>query len=95
MDVRIAISEHRAEIAFAVSSPEAKAAIQQALPQLRETFAASGLQLGDASFGESPRGGGSDQAPRGAGWPDNGRSAGETVTPLPTARSVGLIDLYA
>ena len=51
VDVRIAISDHRAEIAFAVSSPEAKAAIQQALPQLRETFAASGLQLGEATFG--------------------------------------------
>lgn len=95
VDVRIAISEHRAEIAFAVSSPEAKAAIQQALPQLRETFAASGLQLGDASFGESARGGGNDPAPKGAGWPDNGQMSGETAAPLPATRAVGLIDLYA
>lgn len=95
VDVRIAISEHRAEIAFAVSSPEAKAAIQQALPQLRETFAAGGLQLGDASFSESPRGGGNEAAPGGAGWPENGRMTGETAAPLPATRNVGLIDLYA
>ena len=94
VDVRIAISEHRAEIAFAVSSPEAKAAIQQALPQLRETFAAGGLQLGDATFGESSRGS-SDPASRGNGRPDDSRGSGETEVPLAKARAVGLIDLYA
>lgn len=97
VDVRIAISEHRAEIAFAVSSPEAKAAIQQALPQLRETFAAGGLQLGDATFGESPRGSSAngDQASRSQAWPGDGRGGGESAVPLPEARTVGLIDLYA
>jgi len=95
VDVRIAISDHRAEIAFAVSSPEAKAAIQQALPQLRETFAASGLQLGDATFGESRRDGTSDPANRGNSWPKGDPSPGVAATPLPTAQSVGLIDLYA
>ena len=95
VDVRIAISEHRAEIAFAVSSPEAKAAIQQALPQLRETFAASGLELGDATFGESPRGSAGDPSNRGAG-PSEGRpGSGDAAPLLPPARAVGLIDLYA
>lgn len=95
VDVRIAISEHRAEIAFAVSSPEAKAAIQQALPQLRETFAASGLELGDASFGESQRGAAGDPSNRGSGASDGLRGSGETAALLPPARAVGLIDLYA
>lgn len=95
VDVRIAISEHRAEIAFAVSSPEAKAAIQQALPQLRETFAASGLELGDATFGESQRGGTGDPSKQGAGPSDGPRGTVGEAALLPPARAVGLIDLYA
>lgn len=95
VDVRIAISDHRAEIAFAVSSPEAKAAIQQALPQLRETFAASGLELGDATFGESQRGTADDPSSRCTGPSDGRRGTADAAALLPPARAVGLIDLYA
>lgn len=94
VDVRITISDHRAEITFAVSSPEAKAAIQQALPQLRETLAENGLQLGDATFGEARPG---DQGSEADG-DTSARGVNPNGTQAPTllrTTGVGLIDLYA
>ncbi len=94
VDVRITLSDHRAEIAFAVSGPEARAAIQQALPQLRDLLADSGLQLGDTTFGDHrpAEQGGASGGDRPAG---DDRAAG-TATPV-TLRpaAAGLVDLYA
>lgn len=95
VDVRIKVSDNRAEIAFAVSSPEARAAIQQALPQLRETLAGSGLQLGDATFGQAGADSGS-----GYGTPAGNETGPDPAAgvPLQTAArpaATGLVDLYA
>lgn len=94
VDVRITLSDHRAEIAFAVSGPEARAAIQQALPQLRDMLADNGLQLGDTTFGDHrpAEQGGTSGGDRPAG---DDRAAG-TATPV-TLRpaAAGLVDLYA
>jgi flagellar hook-length control protein FliK len=92
--VRITLSEHRADLAFAVSGPEAKAAIQQALPQLRELLAETGLQLGDATFGDhrpEDQGdtAGGDMHARG----DRAATAAAPVALRPAA--AGLVDTYA
>lgn len=93
--VKINITESRAEINFAVTSPEAKAAIQNALPQLRESLAAQGLELGGASVDQ--RAPDAFPAPQNAsGRPGNGGSAeGATGSDAPVRRAVGLVDTWA
>lgn len=87
IDVRITVADQRTEIAFAVTSPEARAAIQQALPQLQEALLEAGLQFGGAAFSDAGHGGGD-----GDGTPAPER----TAEAVPVQRTpAGLIDLYA
>ena len=52
IEIRIAIEDGEALINFAVTHPESVAAIEQALPRLREMLAAGGITLGQASVGD-------------------------------------------
>jgi hypothetical protein len=95
VEVRLAIREGEASIWFGAAQADTRAAIEQALPRLREMFAASGLVLADASvFQGSPR------DPRhGLVRADARRAAGESAEPVPELsaryRRSGLIDDYA
>jgi flagellar hook-length control protein FliK len=95
VEVRLAIREGEASIWFGAAQADTRAAIEQALPRLREMFAASGLVLADASvFQGSPR------DPRhGLVRADARRAAGESTEPVPELsagyRRSGLIDEYA
>ena len=99
VEVRISVQDGSASVAFNAVHPDARAALEQALPRLREMFATQGLTLSDASVShQAPRG---QQAPKqaisaiggvsGAGSDD---STSSTVTALPGNR-LGLVDTYA
>jgi flagellar hook-length control protein FliK len=55
IDVRIVVSDQRADISFMVAHPDANAAIQSSLAELRDQLARSGIQLGQASVGAHPQ----------------------------------------
>lgn len=95
VEVRVAIREGEASIWFGATQPETRAAIEQALPRLREMLAASGLSLADSGvFQQSPR----DPRP-GFAHADARRaameSAGKSDQLLVQGRHLGLIDDYA
>jgi flagellar hook-length control protein FliK len=95
VEVRLAIREGEASIWFGAAQADTRAAIEQALPRLREMLAASGLALADAGvFQGSPR------DPRhGLVRADARRAAGESAEPVQELgaryRRNGLIDDYA
>src|SRR6185437_10080312 len=49
VEVRISVQEGSASVTFNAVHPDARAALEQALPRLREMFASQGLNLSDAS----------------------------------------------
>lgn len=93
LEVRIDVRDGNVSVAFGVTHADTQAALQQALPRLREMLAAAGLQLGQASVQQEARrgshnGGG---APAGGGSPaDNGAGAAPVAV-----RALGLVDDYA
>jgi flagellar hook-length control protein FliK len=94
----IEIDDGRARIAFAASSEETRAAIQQALPLLREQLAAINVRLDDAFVGAGfaerdadPRGG---RLAHGAQDPGTAHEIAAGLAPLrPSADRI--IDVYA
>lgn len=98
IDVRIVVTDQRADIAFTVTHPDANAAIQSSLSELREQLARSGIQLGQTSVGAHPQQPRQPPAPprRETASPPDVSAAAAT---LPPGRSRGLghgsIDIYA
>ena len=60
IEIRIAVVNSEASISFAVTHPETSAAIENALPRLREMLASSGISLGHTSVGGGAPGSGTD-----------------------------------
>jgi flagellar hook-length control protein FliK len=93
LEVRITVSDDQASVWFGAAHADTRAAIEQALPRLRELFEAQGMSLADAGvFREPPR----DQPHSQASSPtlaDDAAAAEESVT-IARAR-LGLIDAYA
>lgn len=93
LEIRIAIRDDQASVWFGAAHADTRAAIEHALPRLREMFAAQGMSLTDAGVSrEPPR----EQLPtpsrQGSGVAE---PASETlVTSLQVSRA-GLIDAYA
>jgi len=57
LEVRIAVRDNSAAVWFGASQSDTRAALEQALPRLRELFASHGLNLTNAGVsGETPRG---------------------------------------
>jgi flagellar hook-length control protein FliK len=97
LDVRISVRDNTATVYFGAQQSDTRAALEQALPRLRELFAQQGLNLTHAGVsGETPQ-----------STPQNGQAAARSVslaaarevnvapvTSAPT-RSQGLIDTYA
>ncbi len=98
IDVRIVVTDQRADISFMVTHPDANAAIQSSLSELRDQLARSGIQLGETSVGAHPQ----DRRPP-AGTPQRDANAnthpGDAPSPggLPPVRprGSGKIDIYA
>ncbi|MFO1401155.1 MAG: flagellar hook-length control protein FliK [Steroidobacteraceae bacterium] len=93
LEVRIDVRDGNVSVAFGVAHADTQAALQEALPRLREMLAAAGLQLGQASVQQETRHGSHNggRAPAGGATPaDNGAGAAPAVV-----RALGLVDDYA
>lgn len=92
LEVRISVTDDKASVWFGAAHADTRAAIEDALPRLREMLASQGLSLSDAGvFREPPR----DQqpAPRTFGGASS-EAAPESEVRMST-RSIGLLDAYA
>jgi flagellar hook-length control protein FliK len=92
VEVRIDVHDNNVSVSFGAAHGDTQAALEQALPRLREMFAAAGLNLGQASVQQEARRGshnGSAAPASGADATDNADGAGPG-----TVRAVGLVDEY-
>jgi flagellar hook-length control protein FliK len=94
LEVRISIKDDQASVWFGAAHADTRAAIEDALPRLREMLAAQGLALNDAGvFKEAPRQQPQFQADRNADAAADA-NATEEVQSVRIAR-LGLVDAYA
>lgn len=94
LEIRIAVNDDQASVWFGAAHSDTRAAIENALPKLREMFASQGLSLADAGVSrEPPR-----QQPNSAAQaPSSGNFAAESGEQAVAAAHVrlGLLDAYA
>jgi len=95
VEVNISVQNGDASVWFAATHPDTRAALEQALPRLREMFANQGMNLADSGVSRQSHGNQSRSgASRGVtgvsavGAPDGSSSASARV-------NLGLVDLYA
>ena len=96
LEIRITIQDDQASVWFGAAHADTRAAIEQALPRLRELFVAQGLSLADAGVShEAPRDRSRPQSAPGmqTGSDGNGEAQGQVVSIA--HRRLGLIDAYA
>jgi flagellar hook-length control protein FliK len=93
LEIRIAIRDDQASVWFGAAHADTRAAIEHALPRLREMFAAQGMSLTDAGVSrEPPR----EQLPMPARQGGAAsESAPEPVSAITVVQRIGLIDAYA
>jgi flagellar hook-length control protein FliK len=92
VEVRIDVRDNNVSVSFGATHVDTQAALEQALPRLREMFAAAGLNLGQASVQQEARRGshnGNAAPASGANATDNADGAGPGAV-----RAVGLVDEY-
>jgi flagellar hook-length control protein FliK len=93
LEIRISVTDDQASVWFGAAHADTRAAIEQALPRLRELFASQGLTLADAGV--------SHQAPQDQSRPQptpgdaSPNSDGEAKVISIAHRRLGLIDAYA
>lgn len=97
IDVRIQVTDQRADISFLVKSSDANAAIQSALSDLREQLARSGIELGQTNVGNQRE---HAQHPSHTPWRGNAQTApvlplADASQPAPQQRASGQIDTFA
>jgi flagellar hook-length control protein FliK len=100
VEVNISVQNGDASVWFAANHPDARAALEQALPRLREMFANQGMNLADSGVSRQSlsQQGSRNQSRSGAsqgvtgvsavGAPDGSSSASARI-------NLGLVDLYA
>jgi flagellar hook-length control protein FliK len=98
LEIQITVADDKTtSVQFNSQHAETRAALQDAMPRLRELFASAGLQLGDAGVsGHAPRSRPQDIFAAAGGVP--GARDGEPTRPSPLVRSIthsGLLDTYA
>jgi Flagellar hook-length control protein len=93
LEINITVRDDKASVWFGAAHADTRAAIENALPRLREMFAAQGLSLADAGvFREPPR----EQAVVKNNTTSTGQGdATEEVTVVSTRARLGLVDAYA
>jgi flagellar hook-length control protein FliK len=97
VEVRISMQDGSASVSFNAAHADTRAALEQALPRLREMFSTQGLTLADASVSQqSPRGQPQRQAVSaiGAIGGTSGEDSTSSVTTV-TRAQLGLVDTYA
>ena len=92
LEVRISMRDDQASVWFGAAHADTRAAIEHALPKLRDMFTAQGMSLTDAGvFREPPR----QQMPAFASSnAQNEQTAAEPVS-VPVQVKIGLLDAYA
>jgi flagellar hook-length control protein FliK len=101
--VSLRVVDQSTQIQFLAANPQVRAAVEQAIPQLREALAEQGINLGETSVGEQQQGSergfdGTAEGERSAsGWGVAGTND-ETVLESATESEIrldGRVDLYA
>jgi flagellar hook-length control protein FliK len=94
LEIRISIGDDKsASVWFGAAHADTRAAIEHALPRLREMFATQGLSLGDTGVFHEPPRDQSTSAPRHFGGnSDNAVQEGELMI---SSRVTSLLDAYA
>jgi len=99
VSVHISVQDGAASVQFNAAHVETRAALEQALPHLREMFATNGLTLSDANVShQSPRGQPQKQsisAIAGIGGGGSGDDATSSTVTSVVASRLGLLDTYA
>jgi hypothetical protein len=93
LEINITVRDDKASVWFGAAHADTRAAIETALPRLREMFEAQGLSLADAGvFREPPR----DQPVVKNNTTSTGQGdATEEVTSVSSRARLGLVDAYA
>ncbi|MCC5880449.1 MAG: flagellar hook-length control protein FliK [Idiomarina sp.] len=60
LNIRLNMNQDQATVSFQVTTPQAREALEQNLPRLRELLAEQGIQLADANVSEQQQGGSRD-----------------------------------
>jgi flagellar hook-length control protein FliK len=94
MEVRISIQNDQASVWFGAAHADTRAAIEHALPRLRELFASQGLSLADAGVFREPPREQSKQSSLGGSSRGDSSSEPQTIQTL-MIRRLGLVDAYA
>jgi flagellar hook-length control protein FliK len=92
VEVHIDVQGAQVNVSFTAAHPDTRAALEQAVPKLREMFSGSGLTLGQASVQQDSRSGSHSAAPRLRATSQTDSEAPSAVAPL---RSLGMVDEYA
>jgi len=94
LEVRISVRDDQASVWFGAAHSDTRAAIEQALPRLRELFASQGLSLTDAGvFREPPRE--QTKLPQAFGSQAGGESGEDAQIVSIRSIRLGLVDAYA
>jgi flagellar hook-length control protein FliK len=95
LEVRIAVQDDQVTVWFGAAHADTRAAIEHALPRLREMFAAQGMSLADAGvFHEAPREHAQHFAPPGVSA-DRADASFDEREAAPARVAMGLVDAYA
>jgi flagellar hook-length control protein FliK len=93
LEVRISIRDDQASVWFGAAHADTRAAIEHALPKLREQFASQGLSLTDAGVFREPPRDNSRRAPSGNGVGALQDAPAESTLAV-VVRRWGLVDAY-
>jgi flagellar hook-length control protein FliK len=94
VEVKISVHNGDASVWFGATHPDTRAALEQALPRLREMFASQGMTLTDSGVSrESPRNQTKSQAPQSISAVSAVGSA-DVSTVAASRMSLGLVDTY-
>jgi flagellar hook-length control protein FliK len=96
LEVRISVQNDQVSVWFGAAHADTRAALENALPRLRELFAAQGMSLADAGvFREPPKNFQQGTPQDGArGYGDSFAGAADSGAAIITSR-IGLLDAYA
>jgi flagellar hook-length control protein FliK len=95
LEIHISVNAGDASVWFGAQQADTRAALEQALPHLREMFAAQGLTLADANVSrEPPRQQSNSSSGQGVAAISSVGSAEGSVSAAIRAR-LGLVDTYA
>jgi flagellar hook-length control protein FliK len=93
LEITITVQDDKASVWFGAAHADTRAAIETALPRLREMFGSQGLSLADAGvFREPPR---EQQVVKNSATPGGQGETTEEVLAGSTRARLGLVDAYA